>query len=286
MNPGIYKKLTEDQYDIIPGLRSTVLRAMIGGTPKRAHHAETFGSSDTAAKELGQLTHCAILEPDRFARDMVVAPDFGDCRLKANKAARDAWRCANVGREAISQRDLDEVKALRDAFYDHPVAKQMLIAPGENELTVVWDDPTGVRCKARIDRYCFWDRWNTIVDVKTARDASPWAYSAEMHKRGYHQQLAFYRRGLEMIEGEQHRPCFMIVLEKAPVPDCVIYELGKEELAMGARDVEAALQTYAECRKQGRWPGYDTAIQPLKLPAYAYKRDTMTAAAEEFAGGL
>ena len=36
----------------------------------------------TPALEFGAAFHCASLEPERFARDYAIVPNFGDCRFK------------------------------------------------------------------------------------------------------------------------------------------------------------------------------------------------------------
>lgn len=52
---------------------------------------------ETLALRIGKAAHMRCLEPARFARTYVISPPFGDCRYKAAKDARDAWRKEHAG---------------------------------------------------------------------------------------------------------------------------------------------------------------------------------------------
>lgn len=274
---GVHHGMTEEAYDRIPAMRSTVLRVLIDKSPAHARYVQMHGTKEGPAKVFGRLLHLALLEPDRAERELMVQPYFGDQRYKENKAAKAEWLLENPlppgVLDYVDQETRDQMLGMRDSAYAHPVLGEMMRARGRNEVSCVWTDPSGVRCKVRIDRMFEWDRWLSLLDAKSTKDASPWSFARDVHNYGYHIQAALYLRALNELHSVAHRPFFICALEKEPPYGVMLYELGKDDLALGRTKVDEGLQLWGDCLKKNWFPGYPGHIHDLRLPAYAYKSE-------------
>ncbi len=156
------------------------------------------------------------------------------------------------------------------------------------------DPVTGELCRVRPDK---WLANGVIADVKTTNDASPEGFVSSLHKWRYHVQHPFYLDGintaLDQMEArgepftELARPksfVFLAVEKTARVVDgqafgVGVYMLDAESVDIGRQTYRAQLNSYAACRKSGKWPGYGDRIQPIALPAWFIQRS-----AEKLAG--
>src|ERR1019366_7552994 len=128
----------------------------------------------------GTTFHAALLEPERYEAEWVIAPTFGDLRAVAgrttkeqgaeNKAAKAAWLASHQGVKLVEPEDHAAIAGMVASCQAHPLVAPMLDG-SMREATVRWrDQETGVECKARIDT---WKVVNGIaLDVKSGADAS------------------------------------------------------------------------------------------------------------------
>lgn len=221
---------------------------------------------DTPALRFGVAFHCALLEPERFEREYTVEPDFGDCRKKENRAARDEWRAVNDGKTPLSEEDYEAIRGMVTAVHSHELAGKM-IRDGEPELTVSWtDDETGLQCKARADYYV--RKLGMVLDIKSTEDATWEGFRRNIAKWRYHVQDALYRAGFAAV-GE---PCqhFVFVAVEKTFPHAIgIYTLDADSVSKGYSAARRDITTLAECLKKDEWPGYPTGIQTIELPPWA-----------------
>jgi hypothetical protein len=224
---------------------------------------------ETDALRLGKAIHCAVLEPERFACDYVIAPDFGDCRKRENKIARDAWnkehRDATVLRNAEGLATLGIIRSM----VAHPLVSS-LFEGGAPEVTVRWDDAaTGIACKSRLDLYR--QDLATVVDVKSTADASPDAFRRDMWSYGYHRQDAFYRSGLRALGAPIQHFVFVCVEKSAPHA-VALYSIDADALERGELENARLLTGLAAAVARDDWPGYPETIQTLQLPRWAQEK--------------
>ncbi len=223
-------------------------------------------ATETPALTFGAAFHCALLEPERFAVAYGLQPDFGDCRYKAAREERDAWREANSTRLALSPEDSSTIVRMRDAVLAHPLAGKM-VRDGQAELTVRWrDEPTGLECKSRADYYV--ERFAMVADVKTTIDASPDAFRKSVASFRYHVQDALYRAGFAAA-GAPLRHFVFIAVEKAPPFAVATYSLDDDATDRGSAAARREIDTMAKCVKSGEWPGYESMIRTLHIPPWA-----------------
>lgn len=278
MAPGLYPGVPHDVYhQRVSGIVSKTALDLVNRSP--AHlKAWLDGAADAGdgsdALRFGNLFHCGALEPARFASSYVVTPDFGDCRKKDNKAARDAWR-AEVGwdedpaKSKVVELSVGDDKAIRGmvaSMRAHPLVSRML-KDGEPELTVRWnDEETGIPCKTRLD-YFVRPR-EMIVDLKSADDASPEAFRRSIAKYRYHVQDALYRAGCAGA-GVPAKHFVFVVVEKRPPFAIGVYTLDHEGVAAGHTAARRNVAQYAYCVRNNDFPGYSQSIETLILPPWA-----------------
>jgi exodeoxyribonuclease VIII len=221
---------------------------------------------DTPALSFGRAFHCSVLEPDRFATEYAVTPDFGDCRFKEAKAARDAWRNANEGAEHLDPEDAANIDGMRSAVMRHPLAGRM-IRDGMAEVTLCWQDQdTGLTCKSRADYYV--KKLAMVLDLKSTDDASPAAFARSIYKYRYHVQDALYRSGFAAVD-EPIQHFVLIAVEKTKPYAVGTYALDADAIGRGYSSARRDIDGLAECVRANRWPGYPETIQQIELPPWA-----------------
>jgi hypothetical protein len=257
-SPGIYEGITHDDYSRIDAVRHGSLK-QLQKSPLAMRSAETSERVDTDAFRFGRAVHVAVLEPERFYRDVDV---YHGVRRGADW---EAFADESSAEAILSEREYELCAQLASAVRSHPVAAAHLAA-GTAELTLVWDDPlTGVRCKARPD-------WigpsGPMCDLKTTRDVGAGAFGRDAASFGYHTQAAFYLAGWHVLTGEL-REFVLIAVEKAGAHDVACRRLPAPILARGAVRVWEWLETLADCRASGSWPGCAPAQEDLVFPHWA-----------------
>ncbi len=265
--PGIYPALDRVAYEAIPGANYSLLKHF-ARSPMHARYEMTHPKEPTDAMELGTAIHTAVLEPERFAAEYVHAPKV-DRRTKEGKATWAAFESDHPGRDYLADDEWAQCEGMAAAVRAHPLASQLLYGQGRNEVTIVWKDAkTGLLCKGRLDRFTQFMGWSVVIDLKSARDASQWAFQAAMARLAYHSQVAYYLDGLRALADMDRR--FLIVsVESDPPHGIMVYELDDQALAEGRAAYRRHLDQYAECVRTGVWPGYREGIWPLSLPRWA-----------------
>ncbi len=234
----------------------------------RAALANDTPAANAAALELGTATHAAILEPDAFDREYVIAPDFGDCRFKENKARKAVWLAENTGKKTLLPEDFNAIRGMSAAVRAHPEAAPLL-ARAQTEVTLRWQDPaTGLECKGRADGFVEAAGVRLVFDLKTTDDASPFAFGRSCASYSYHVQAAFYEAGFAAL-GRPLDAFLFVAVEKAPPYAVAVYQLSPRAEAKGRKAVARSMATLLEAFEADAWPAYPQQITELDLPAWA-----------------
>ena len=125
-------------------------------------------------------------------------------------------------------------------------------------------------CKARID-YVH-EVGGFLVDLKSAKDASPDGFARAMVNYRYYQQAAFYMAGYKAATGDASAFLFVPVEKTLPYATAV-YEVNDWTIEAGERAYRKALDTYAECIKTGLWPSYQTEVELIDIPDWALSKE-------------
>jgi hypothetical protein len=142
---------------------------------------------------------------------------------------------------------------------------------GRAEVSAYWiDQVTGELCRCRPDwAHDCGTNQSILLDVKTCSDASPNEFRRQIARKRYHVQDAFYGDGFAAASGREVLAfVFVAVEDHWPFAACALM-LDDEGKAQGRRDYRRNLNTYADCREKGIWPGYGEQIQIVQLPKWA-----------------
>lgn len=222
----------------------------------------------TRAMLVGEALDCGLLTPADFPARYGLPPKVNR-RSNAGKAEWAAWEEANPGFVSLTSDEFEAVEGMLASVGTHALASAILAARGQNQLSIVWEDPdTGVRLKGRPDTVRLYGGHTFVPDVKTTHDAGPWKFGKTVHDLAYHWQAAMYLDGLDVLKPHRRRFLHIVVESKKPHP-VAIYELSEAAIAQGRDAYKAALRTLVQCQASGDWPGYPQRIEPLDLPKYA-----------------
>lgn len=253
------------------------LRAMLNGED----------GEESEAQIVGKAAHAAVLEPDIYGERYVQAERCCEttgsgsrCSYNGKHVTRDGdWYCGThvkgVPEEEIvddatvlTEKQAELVKAVRDSVFESTAARRILRSDGPVELAGVAEDgPSGVLCKVRTDKIA--EPFESIVDLKTARDASRRSFSKTIFRRRYHLQGALYLRVMRAL-GVPVKRYTIIAVEKTPPYAVATYKLTDGTIDAGEELLDALLPLYAETVERDHWPGYPDKVQEIALPAWAW----------------
>lgn len=289
--PGAYPDIDNTDYhrnpDLLPGpsLSSSGAKTILH---KSAYHywydsplnPDRPAESDKPHFGIGKAAHDLILLRDRWPEAYFILPE-GFSRAKTKQFAaeiEEADAAAESGLTLLRHEDAETVKAVAAAIERSDLAVACL-TNGVTEETLAWTDPnTGVWLRARPDF-----RPNSILtksDVMVVADlkfmatthASPAGFARAVENFGYHQSAAFYADGIKAVYGHYPTHWLHVVVEKEP-PHCVaLYQLPGEDIERGRVLNRRAIDIFARCLRDNRWPGFSDEPSQVGLPTWARMR--------------
>lgn len=216
---------------------------------------------------IGSAFHSYVLEPDVFAREFVVLPDFGDMRSSRNRAMRDKWLDdKHPGKDPLTARQMAVVNGMRDGLYRNMRIRRAL-ENGSPEVTCA------VRCPhTGLLRKCRWD-WlseaeGIAIDLKSARDGRPDIWRREAATRRYNVQDTYYTETGKLCDIDIDGMGFAVV-EKEPPYASGLYTLDATARLAGEMHYMRELEGIAERCQTNRWESYGDDAMELELPPYA-----------------
>ena len=264
--PGKWYGVPDEDYHSYAAASNSTLGKLLRSPAHMLWSQNNPSSGSSDAFRLGSAAHVAILE-DNFEEIWGRGPD-GDRRTKA---VRMAWQEAEekYGGNILRGAQYDACLAMRDAVAEHETSSALLNAPGQSEVSIVWDDEkTGVRCKGRIDRLPD-DPSLGIVDLKTTKDASPKAFAKSLWAYGYFRQAAHYLEGLRVLHDRRHAFRF-ITVESSPPHGVAVYRIDDGSIDAGAAQLDRLLNTYRVCQDNDHYPAYPDEELDISVPAWAF----------------
>lgn len=245
----------------------------IRGTASKCKYEIDHPKDPTPAMILGSSLHVATLEPARFESQFFIRPEC-DRRTKEGKEIYAKAMAEAHGRLMLEDgEEIEALRAMAKVIQTNCASRLFLDCAGQNEVSALWRDAeTGLMCKARFDRLLpSFDRLPgkppVIVEIKSDRNAEPWAFGKTCDDRQYAGQAASYCHAHKMITGVRPAHIF-IVVENTPPHDLQVHMLDDQGLQTGMLEYREMLNRYAECERTGIWPGYDEKINVLSLPKW------------------
>jgi hypothetical protein len=265
----IHYGLTEAEYEALPALRASTIRAV------HANPAKYKNSLDKPSSEkhftLGSATHALALDN---ARNVVLALKGGqvpgapltDWRTKEARTIRDTALAA--GKYPLTAPELDEAAAMAAAIAGDPRVADHIRA-GQHEVTITGiDHVTFTALKARLDVLDLENR--TIVEIKTCASADPDDFPSTVRRYGYDISAVQYIDLVAQATGTSPDEwTFLFALVEKGDPHLThVTQLDSEYLAIGARARRKGIDRYLECERTGVWPGYSTQITTTSPPRW------------------
>jgi hypothetical protein len=271
LTPGIYTGLAAEEYHADPcpepSLSASIAQVLLAQSPAhaRTQHPRLnplFVREDEARFDLGTAVHAFLLEgATRFT--VVAATDW---RTKAAQEQRARIRAE--GKIPLLAEQAGRVEEMAAAARDQlSFYSPRPFAAGDPEVTLVWQEPNGIRCRARLDWLTPDRRW--IWDYKsTEGSAHPEAWTrGPLFSLGYDVQAAFYRRGVQVLTGIE--PDFGFVVQETYAPYALsVIGLGPDVLVLGEKKRLRAVELWGKCLESGTWPGYPAQVCTAELPPW------------------
>lgn len=239
--------------------------------------------------DFGNAFELALLDKEGFSKKVAIMPDAEwvaeAMKVKAYDKPRSSGRYNALYNEWILGREgmyvindkgpqsMETINAMLESCYQDS-AIQGLIKNTEYQTSIFWtDEDTGMKLKTRPD-ICKRKK-NVIVNIKTAEDGSPKAFSKDLANHEYPLQAiqeitGCLRSGL-MDSVDMY---FWLVVEKKAPFNATIYEFDQSDIAASMDEYRYLLNKLARAREEDKFPGYsDRADNPhgilkAEIPMY------------------
>lgn len=273
LKPGVYTDMSDAQYQALPALRWSTLKAGLT-SPRHLLHALNETRPDTPALRLGRLYHVALLQPETLRDVVVIVPDEFVTRTGISSGAKArAWLAEHTTADHVvaSDAELAAISVIADDIYEHAPSRSLMNQCPGREVTCIWIEDTvagPVACKARADMI----GPDTLADLKTWSPRSGLtarAWGSEVWHRAYHAQMGFYSRGFRQF-GYSCRDWSWLVVDKRTPTDLAVWTLDGTGMEVGDAMAREALEVYATATRDGHWPGAQPEAGEVSLPRYVF----------------
>lgn len=260
-------RLTATEYHAHPAISKSGLD-LIAKSPAHYIASRMVPREVTPAMRQGSALHTMILEPELFGSLYYLQPKV-DRRTREGKEAAARFEQEAGGREVITFEEYDRWSRCADAVRNHP-ACSFLFSKGEAERSFFAHDPeTGEQVKARPDWLADVQGSRIYTELKSTTDAKAASFVRSAWNFRYHVQSPFYDDVMQWAGEKPLDGTIIIAFEPEPPFGIMVYEPTARWIERGRADYRRDLDLYHHCRVSGEFPGYDTTVQSLDLPAWA-----------------
>lgn len=269
----ITSRMPRASYEAIAALNISRLKE-IKRSPQHYRHA-IDNPPEKSCLTLGNATHVAVLEPERYVQDFAVWTR----RTEAGKAAPrngqhwDKFQIENAGKTVLTYDENAQANSIAAAVRFDERAN-VYLESGDPEVTLEWAlDPvlSGRPAKSRVDWFTIIDGKPTLVGLKTARDCRHFAFARQAATLGYHLQWAYYFDAFKAIRRADPK-LIEIVVEVEPPHAVAVYRITSDIIEQGREEYWELAKILNECEERGTWPGPVPVEEDLTLPTWAYKQ--------------
>ncbi|HEY3430488.1 MAG TPA: PD-(D/E)XK nuclease-like domain-containing protein [Cyclobacteriaceae bacterium] len=251
---------------------------------------QTHPNETKAHFEFGNAFELALLDKENFKSQVAILqtkywvekamqekPELKVPKSSAcYKAEESKFVSMNEGKYIIPDvgpQSFESIEYMLESCYRDSTI-QKLITNTEYQLSLFWTDPeTGIMLKTRPD-VCKRKK-NVVVNLKTAIDGSPSAFSKDLAKYDYALQAAIEIRGCiatELMPWVDNY--FWLVVEKEPPYNATLYEFDKSDQQYSLDELDYLLSKIKRAREEDLYPGYtdrasnEYGILTAQIPAY------------------
>jgi len=222
--------------------------------------------------DFGNAFELALLDKENFSKEVAIAQTKYWCELAMNdnpglkkpKASKfyselvNEFDRLNEGKYLIPDvgpNSYETIEHMLESCYRDAVI-QKLIANTEYQLSLFWtDEESGLKMKTRPD-ICKRKK-NSIINLKTAVDGSPKAFSKDMANYDYPLQACIEITGC-LATGlmEQVDNYFWLVVEKEAPYNATVYEFAKEDILWCMDNLRYVINKTKRAIDENMFPGY------------------------------
>lgn len=227
-----------------------------------------FSKSQKNAFDLGRCAHSIILEQDLSS--IIQGPNISNKTVKKWKEFVKAYPEKIV----LTSTEFLRVTSMFDAFCSHKYAHEF-VSQSEIENSYFYQDiDTGLYLKARPDG-CNTER-GFIFDFKTTgMSATPRNVARTAVDHGWHISAAHYIAGVEAVTGKKIKDYYFILQEVHPPFELMIYRLNDTDLLRAQNERRILLNQISVAMRTNHFPGYESTIQNLEIPDYAFDSENI-----------
>lgn len=245
-------------------------RLLPPSTPAHFDHQRKHGQPPKKAFDLGHAAHRLVLSEG--AEIEVVNGE----RWDTNAAKAAVAKARAEGRTPLKEKDFDVVEAMAEKIREHPIASE-LFKPGSGkaEQSLFWRDvQSGIARRARLDWLPNANPNGRLIipDYKTTHSASPMTAQKVMDDWDYALQADWYEDGVEELGLSNEAVLVLVMQEKTPPYAVAVYQPDATAMRIAAWRNRTAINIYAQCTKDDRWPAYSDDVELLSLPGWAEAR--------------
>lgn len=150
-----------------------------------------------------------------------------------------------------------------------------LFKHSKRETSIYYQDPIyGIAQRIRPDAMQFSENIgaDTIISVKSTRAESIGHFTYQTAKLCYELTEGMYLDVASAVTGRDFRSTVMIMVQTVPPFGIAVFVWDGEDLEIGKYKYRQALQTVAECREKGKYPGYDAYAESGNMGFIAMKQ--------------
>ena len=213
--------------------------------------------------DLGSAAH-ALFVGEGAEIVVVAATDWRTKVAKEEKAAAYA-----AGKTPIKKNDMRRVEAMAEAakkqFGQHTDLRCFQNVKPHREASIFWRE-SGVTCRCRPDLY--FGGSTTIIHYKTTgTNLNPYTLSKYAASLGWELIAAHYEAGVTALSGYSPRQ-FFAVQETTPPYLVLVAQLDDAFLDLGRQRRQRALNIWAWCLRENKWPGWPDGTVMLEAPPW------------------
>jgi len=266
--PGIYDMPIDEYVNDpapAPSLNTSTAVALLTQSPFHARLQHPRLNADlkkdgSSRADLGSIAHALLLENDS---SKIVVIEADDWRTKATKEQRDAARAE--GKLPILEKDhhavMGRVKVATDFMMGSELCADWFSAKAEQ--TLVWQDASGVWCRARPDKLT--PDYKIDFDYKASASAHPGQFVKTMISQGYDIQFALRRMGIEALTGVQSTIVFLVQEIEYPYV-CSLVSPSPMFCGIAKERVMIAIEKWRRCLSENDWRGYPDRLATVDPP--------------------
>ena len=288
LDDGIHTGIDFAAYLAIDAVSNSGALAKMRRSPLYYKMTKDTPTEGTEAMRVGNAVNDLVLQPAQFSRRLVVSSRCvatmakgGVCPNPGTSIRDGLSYCgkhapadgATDERIIITDDQFKRAKDMADAVLSDTDAAALLTRCSSREVAIVWTDPaTGLRCKGRID--ALEDgapnpfALPKMLDLKKSIKARPSDFPAEIMRRNYHGQLAWYDTGYHALTGVHTEPWIVAVNDQKAddVHEVGVYQIIADAIEAGREANRKTLALVKKCHDENRWPGFGT--MPMSIPAW------------------